>query len=258
MANEQDRALDIAVDVTDPRLDVYTPVPPPSEGVCITCHGAPGPGYTQCYSCHKVKWQLSHIADQVVPISLYESGKQLWNTLRHYKDGKGITNVPELRREVSALLARFTHLHWDCLTGHRHQFNLITTVPSTRDREGPHPLVAAVHQVPWLRPEYDDALIRGPGIMRHNVGTDDGYQVTTDVRGVRVLLIDDTYTTGARLHSAASALRLAGASHVTGLVVGRVINPDFSETTSALWAEARSRTYRFNKCCLCATTWPRS
>ena len=45
------------------------------------------------------------------------------------------------------------------------------------------------------------------------------------VRGARVLLLDDTYVSGARSQSAAAALRLAGAVPVI-VPLGRVLRPD--------------------------------
>lgn len=42
-----------------------------------------------------------------------------------------------------------------------------------------------------------------------------------ELRDQRVVLIDDVMTTGATLHTAALALRQAGARHVTGMVVAR-------------------------------------
>jgi len=41
------------------------------------------------------------------------------------------------------------------------------------------------------------------------------------VHGRRLVLVDDVMTSGASLHAAASALRAAGAAHVTGLVLAR-------------------------------------
>ncbi len=43
----------------------------------------------------------------------------------------------------------------------------------------------------------------------------------TRMRGKRVVLVDDVMTTGASLHVAAAALRQAGASHITALVLAR-------------------------------------
>jgi ComF family protein len=42
------------------------------------------------------------------------------------------------------------------------------------------------------------------------------------IAGVRVLLIDDVFTTGATLRAAAEALKAAGAAHVTALTLARV------------------------------------
>ena len=42
-----------------------------------------------------------------------------------------------------------------------------------------------------------------------------------ELRGRRVVLVDDVMTTGASLHAAATALRQAGAAHVTALVFAR-------------------------------------
>jgi predicted amidophosphoribosyltransferase len=41
------------------------------------------------------------------------------------------------------------------------------------------------------------------------------------VRGLRVAIVDDVMTSGASMFAAAQALRLAGAAHVTGLVLAR-------------------------------------
>ena len=43
----------------------------------------------------------------------------------------------------------------------------------------------------------------------------------TEVRGKRVVLVDDVMTSGASLFAAAQALRDAGAAHITGLVLAR-------------------------------------
>ena len=44
---------------------------------------------------------------------------------------------------------------------------------------------------------------------------------TAEVKGKRVILVDDVMTSGASLFTAAQALRAAGAAHITGLVLAR-------------------------------------
>jgi len=47
-----------------------------------------------------------------------------------------------------------------------------------------------------------------------------------EVKGKRIVLIDDVMTSGASMHAAASALRQAGASSITGLVFARTDEPN--------------------------------
>ncbi len=67
---------------------------------------------------------------------------------------------------------------------------------------------------------------------------------------MRVLVIDDTFTSGSRSQSAASALQLAGASVVAVVPIGRYINPDFNERTGEYWNRQRGVGFDFDACCL--------
>ncbi|MHB8325215.1 MAG: hypothetical protein ACYDHB_12485 [Candidatus Dormibacteria bacterium] len=73
------------------------------------------------------------------------------------------------------------------------------------------------------------------------------------MRGRRVLLLDDTFTTGAAPQSAASALAIAGAQEVVAVVVGRVIDPGFSAPAGQLWRRVAALPFDFERCCLCAS-----
>jgi phosphoribosylpyrophosphate synthetase len=95
-----------------------------------------------------------------------------------------------------------------------------------------------------------DVLRRGTLQVDHRRADDLGFVVSADIGGARSLLIDDTLTTGARLQSAASALQLAGGRVVAAVVVGRVIRPEWSTESAALWRAARSRRFSFDTCCL--------
>ena len=92
-------------------------------------------------------------------------------------------------------------------------------VPSGRGRPGPHPLraLAAPYLArPWLslRPRPGgDPWARSLDPTR--------FQATGLPPGATVLLLDDTWVSGASAQSAAVALKLAGAAAVAVVVVGR-------------------------------------
>jgi orotate phosphoribosyltransferase len=65
-----------------------------------------------------------------------------------------------------------------------------------------------------------------------------------------VLLIDDTFTTGARIQNCASALTLAGADVVGAVIVGRFMRPDWSAETQALRNRQRALRFDFESCCV--------
>jgi adenine/guanine phosphoribosyltransferase-like PRPP-binding protein len=92
----------------------------------------------------------------------------------------------------------------------------------------------------------------GPGSVatEHNLADDRGFVPARDVRGQAFLLIDDTFTSGARIQSAASALALAGGDVVAALVVGRVINPERSPASRELWERVKGIPFSFDQCCL--------
>ena len=84
-----------------------------------------------------------------------------------------------------------------------------------------------------LAPHKTHALLRR-GESAHQVGASrqerlnhvrDAFWVApkhvTTLRSQRVLLVDDVMTTGASMYEAARALRMAGAAHITGLVLAR-------------------------------------
>ncbi len=242
-----------AQELADSAAGYLVPVPAAADGVCDICHGAPNPGHRRCFSCAETSAQVAHPVANVVPISLYQVGGQLHHVLRGYKDGPDPTVRYQFSLIVAALLASFLQRHGTCVAeAAGESWDLVTTVPSGRGRELPHPLDGAIELSPWLRSWCHPLLAKGGGDVRHNHADEQAYVVTEEVLGLRILLLDDTYTTGAALQSAASALSAAGARVIGAVPIGRVIHPEFNEQTRRLWGRATASAFDFERCCLCA------
>jgi len=229
-------------------------VPPTSQGVCDVCHGAPGAGYRRCYSCAQTCAQVSEPVTRVVPISLYQSLGQLHLVLRGYEDSRDATARDNFALIVAALLTRYLRRHGSCVAeAAGADWDSITSVPSSKDRPVPHPLERAIQCSLFLREQFDQPLVRGTGPLGHRRASDGAFKASRDLSGRRILLLDDTFTTGAALESAASSLTNAWATVVAAVVVGRVINPEFGPEAAALWERATRVPFDFERCCLCSS-----
>jgi predicted amidophosphoribosyltransferase len=94
----------------------------------------------------------------------------------------------------------------------------VTVVPSSQGRTPPLADVLG-RRISLTRGRFAETLVARSGNTREM--RSDHCEVVADVRGKRIPLIDDTWTTGASLQSAAVALKRAGAARVVGLVIGR-------------------------------------
>ena len=188
-------------------------------------------------------------AERVVPISLYRTGDNLWHALRRYKDGRDPRLRRRLGRRLGRLLSGFLRRHLGCIAPGVSPDWCITVVPPTRRRSQRHPLEKVIRRSFWLRRRYVRTL-RTATRAGHNAASDTAFKVIRDVGGLQLLLVDDTFTTGASVQSAVSALRLAGAQVIAVVVIGRVVNPDATPEEAELWAAARRVPWRLNKCCM--------
>jgi adenine/guanine phosphoribosyltransferase-like PRPP-binding protein len=76
------------------------------------------------------------------------------------------------------------------------------------------------------------------------------YRATQAMTGhPAVLLVDDTWTTGARAQSAAIALHDAGAARVAVVVLGRHFDRDFG-SGETYYQQAKTRKFTWDTCCL--------
>jgi hypothetical protein len=244
-----------AQELTDPHLSIYVPPPPAGPGICRVCHTSSG-DYPRCYSCNATRGLVAHPLRLVVPISLTRTDltAQLHNVLRDYKYADDPAVRGKHRLHIAAILERFLGGHRSCIEGAAGTvYDTITVVPSKQGRVGAHPLERAIALAPSLRGLHERLLEPGPGVIGRNAPADDGFVANEHTRGRRVLLVDDTFTSGAKLQSAASALTLGGATVIAGVVVGRVV--DVSDTErfperAELWDRQSRTPFRFDTCCL--------
>jgi predicted amidophosphoribosyltransferase len=242
---------------TDPFVQTFTPPPRAGPGVCALCHSwtetlPDGTRREICSSCTRTMNSVSHPAELVVPISLVEVGSQFYTSLSGYKNSQSEDTRARFVLRLGALLARFLRDHGDHIRAAAGaDWDLMTIVPSSGSRAGPHPFEDVVRKARAHLELYSSVLEAvGEDVLGHRRSDDRGYRVVDDIEGRRVLLIDDTFTTGARIHSAASALTLAGGEVVAGVTLGRVVHPDYSDEARELWDRQRAVRFDFSVCCL--------
>ncbi len=215
--------------------------------VCSLCFNFTD-GYTRCYTCaRRERW-----LDAVCPISYSIAREQLHHALKGYKRLSGET-ARRLRMELAALLWRHLDGHEQCLAqaAQTSQFDLVTTVPSgERARDDEHPLRQIVGAVVGpTRDRYERLLKRSTNVANARTFDSQKYEPTRALAGEAVLLIDDTWTTGANAQSAAAALKGAGAGAVAAVVIGRHLNREWHENDRRLRGIARP--FDWSRCALC-------
>jgi hypothetical protein len=200
---------------------LYPPAPRPAPG-CEVCHGPVGPGFTRCYQCGRHDL-LGHglLADTVVPISYAIKGTAFADDLWRYKSWPA--PAAPARASVLALLLTFLADHGACVWRHAAMPPPVrlAVVPTGAGRPGPHPLLGLIS--PCLRLPACPLAIR-PGRQGRDLDLD-RFRAGPVPAGASVLLLDDTWVSGASAQSAAAALKLAGARHVAVVVLGRHLNP---------------------------------
>jgi hypothetical protein len=215
-------------------------VPDPGPGVCCVCRG-PGPGGQRvCYACRVVARRLGLPLAPVTPVRLCPLPSPLYTVLLGYKESP----VAEARLRFAAMVRSLVRAFLLAEAGRLEagvggRFDLVALVPSTH-RPGIAPLglveglghdaAAALPAARWTA----DLLRRadapgGPPPVAHMRPDPAAFSVPAPGRAAvadaRVLLLDDTYVSGARSQSAAAALARAGARCTLIVPIGRVLRP---------------------------------
>jgi hypothetical protein len=214
-------------------------VPVPGPGVCRICRGPVAAGHAVCFSCRLVARRLGLPSAPVVPARLCPLPSPLYTVLLGYKESPVAEARLRFGTIVRALLRAFLLGDGGRLEGAvGGALDVVALVPSTH-RPGPAPLahvagladevagvLPAARWVPALLRRTDQPGGRPP--VAHMRPDAAAFMVLPPdraaLRGARVLLLDDTYVSGARAQSAAAALQRAGACTVIG-PLGRVLRP---------------------------------
>lgn len=217
------------------------------EGVCEVCFNLTR-GYECCYACSRGRPWL----DLVAPISYSIAREQLHHALATYKRGTG----PVARRltvELAAVLWRHLAAHERCLAraAGAERFELVTTVPSSDpERDARHPLREIVGELAGpTRERHQRLLERSSSPAGAREFDPDRFAATRRLSRQAVLLVDDTWTTGASAQSAACALKAAGASVVVAVAIGRHLNREWHHNDRRLRSLARP--FDWERCAYC-------
>jgi hypothetical protein len=219
-----------------------------------------------CFACRVVAQRLGLPLAPVFPVRLCPAPSGLYTVLMGYKESA----VDDARRRfvpiVRRLLREFLTAHGRCLAralgGQPH---VVVPVPSTARPSGA-PLAAidclgadVQRALPSTR-FVPQALTRAEAHIGHMHPAAGAFAVPAgervDLVHRRVVLLDDTYVSGARAQSAAAALHLAGVGVVVVVTLGRLLRPDRSAVHAAFLRRhvrdaADLRGVRAVRCCRC-------
>jgi len=194
---------------------------------CVVCT-TPVDGFDRCFVCQSAYGATSGLADLVMPLTYGIAGAQSGFLLRAYKDNPDARVYRQQGLVINWLLYLAILVHEGCI-GRRVGLAVgcRLAVPSVRGRVGVHPFEVIARQMnatresPRLTVSQADTGERVVSVSRFALDPE------TDLAGQHVLILDDTWTTGANAHSAVLAARRAGAAAVSVMVVGRWLRPDF-------------------------------
>ena len=209
--------------------------------------GEAGRYYATCYDCSTYR----HWLDAVVPIS-YATADGLEALVWGFKDN----DQRWLALPLGTLLKRFLDRHLE----HIAQVvgaDIATVVPShPRARHGWDHMKRLVRVVKGWEDQADwdlDLLVKTKPSRQGQRGLDPQMYVLGEDRAVRdasVVLIDDVFTNGGTLTSAAMTLKQAGAERVTAVSIGRILNPAGWEPARPVAESQSARAFDIDECVL--------
>ncbi|MEE6140752.1 phosphoribosyltransferase [Mycobacterium sp. 050128] len=222
----------------------------PGPGICDVCRG-PAPESGICSTCLTTRGTLLGATCDHTFFLAYADGynpagrTQSVQTMRNYKADPAPERSVD---DVQLLTFTTTWIHDPCMrAAEGAEWDVATFVPSRTSRTGPHPVTGIARNVARLanddpasggKYQIKRVLMECGPVNVSRVANAARFAVPDAARplieGKRVLLVDDTWTTGTSLQSAAAALRAAGAAAVTGLCVARWLSWNWAPEASLL------------------------
>jgi predicted amidophosphoribosyltransferase len=232
--------------------DDLVPVLPVQWGACDVCHQ--GTSGSRCASCSRgMRNLLLSRPPTILPIALRIKGGPLAHATWAYKDSQYETDREQSARKLAWLVSHFMARHESCLAkaAAASQFDCIVPMPSSGKRQGTHPLVTLLRQLPWAADRLvEDLFFTGASGEAHRINEERYDYRGSRLDGRSVLLFDDTFTSGANVFSALDALAPTKAK-VAVAIIGRHFDPDWSNETRAYYFKAESLPFDFGVCALC-------
>ena len=195
--------------------------------VCAECLGPVNEGFDRCYACEQlfVSWNgATRLSGQVVPMTTALNPSHWYRFLLTYKRG-----LSEHEVALGALTAVYLDQHRSAISSLLGGSpTSISVVPSKRGISyEEQPLRRALARVEGLRPQIRHLLRHTGQSVARRAYVPRAFEPVSPLADERVLLIEDTWVTGATALSAAGALLDHGAVAVVILPIARDIDSGF-------------------------------
>ncbi|MFI5732770.1 hypothetical protein ACIA49_21820 [Kribbella sp. NPDC051587] len=162
-------------------------------------------------------------------------GGQHAHHLASYKSNPGSAAAQVALHYLGSLFLRD---HLPCLrsaAGIGYGLSHLVMIPSTKGRPGPHPLDSMLGPIMNQFPR----IQVGVNVPYSDREFHADWFVTESCQNADVLILDDTWTTGARIQSMSHALKSAGARSVVAVVLGRHVDPGWAGSKPLVdWAKS--------------------